>query len=576
MKLKALINSKQLKFTAITLILIFLALSAINRTYFNFTRNALIQEQVGKMRIEATNINAAIKLSRKGERYVEELIGQNLRSVSLFAQSNLDPDIEKVSNESLDVISKKAGVDHITLMKRSGEDIIGYKSSDSKEIGMTTIGWRGDWFKAFNQLLDNKNVNVPSGQSLQNYWAGPINTSMTNTDNIDKWGYYHDGSTNYIIDPYVHDTTFVKYQKETGVDAMIKEIVDNDVVAREVTVFNPPTFLKEQEQFKKNGVVWYSDREVLFGTYNNKDQKDMEFVKTAYSSNKPTSFETTIDGKSMLKTFIPLQLEYPVVIGLVSDLTPINAYLDTLLKKLRFVITMVTLVAMVLIHFIIRYYSRNKEKAAQFVQDLYVDNIDQLFTSVKEQRHDFNNQISTIQSMVLKGEYAELQKFTNEMVGEASELNDIININSPALCALIQAKITQAMDRKIAFEYELIKMGDLSLGVLKSTDLVKIISNLIDNAFDAVEMYDDADRIVKLTGYVNGQQLHFSVFSKGNPIPDEQLDLLFKKGFSTKLSTGKNSGYGLFIVEKIIKKYNGRITVNPQSEGNTFNVAIPI
>ena len=145
-------------------------------------------------------------------------------------------------------------------MKRAGDDIIGYKSSDPSEINMSTKGWRGYWFTAFDQLLTNKSVNVPVGQTLPNYWAGPINTSQTRTENVDKWGYYFDGTTNYIIDPFVHDTTLRRYQKETGIEAIIKNILQNKNVTgvQEITVFNPPTFLGQQEQYTKNGVVWAS------------------------------------------------------------------------------------------------------------------------------------------------------------------------------------------------------------------------------------------------------------------------------------------------------------------------------
>jgi anti-sigma regulatory factor (Ser/Thr protein kinase) len=558
------------------MILIIFVLVAINRTFVTFTREALVQEQVEKMNIEASNIKIAIQLSRKGEQYVLDLMGQNLRSVALYAQAVLDPDIEKVKNEDIAAVSKKAMVDHITLMKRAGDDIIGYKSDDPKEIGMSTKGWRGYWFQAFNELLDHKNTTVPVGQKLPNYWAGPLNTSMTNPDNVDLWGYYYDGTTNYIIDPYVHDTTFRSYQKETGVDAIIQAFVAENQIAEEVTVFNPPTFLKEQEQFKKDGVVWYSDREILFGTHNLKADEDVQKVKEAYKTKKEVTLETVINGKPMLKTYTPLDLEFPVVIGITSDMTQIHEYLQEFTNRMYFVSVLSSLVALIILFLIIRYYNRNKEEAVQSVQDVFVGNIDQLFTSIKEQRHDFNNHIATIQSLVAAGQYDELKKYTNEIVGETAIINDIININSPALSALIQAKITQAFDRKIKFEHHIINMDKIPLNAVKSTDLVKIVSNLIDNAFEAVEKLEESERYVLLEGYREGDKICFSVYNKGVPIPVAQVDKIFEKGYSTKKDTGKNSGLGLYIVQKIIKQYNGRVTVDPKEDGNTFKVALPL
>lgn len=576
MKILTFFKSKQFRITLITLILLLVTLSTLNRTYYNFTREALINEQVEKMKLQASNISTSIQLSRKGERVVEDLIGQNLRSAALYAQSNLDPDIEKVTNEELAAISKKIGIDHITLMIRQGDDIIGYKSDEPKEIGMSTKNWRGDWFQAFNELLEHKNTTVPTGQILPNYWAGPINTSMTDPSFVDKWGYYYDGTTNYILDPYVHDTVYREYQKETGVDATIKQVVAGDNAVEEVAVFNPPTFLKEQKQFEKDGVVWYSDREILFGTYNYKDQKDVEFVKQAYDRNEEVSFETHMNGKHVLKTYIPLHLDFPVVVGLVSDTGKIDEYMETLLYRMQVMIGVGTLIALIGLWLISKYYSRSRMAAAQSVQDVFVGNVDQLFTSIKEQRHDFNNHIATIQSLVANKEYDELKNFTNELIGETTIINDIININSPALSALIQAKITEAVDRKISFNHELIGMDRISLDVLKSTDLVKIVSNLIDNAFDAVEQLEEDERIVELSGFVENERLCFKVYNKGTPIPDAHIERLFDKGYSTKKGQSQHSGLGLYIVQKIIKRYNGRITVDPKPEGNTFSVAIPM
>ncbi|MGV2886107.1 sensor histidine kinase [Paenibacillus taichungensis] len=577
MRILSFFKSKQLRITILTLIMLLLTLGILGRTYYNFTREALINEQIDKMELEASHISISIQLSRKGEKFVEDLIGQNLRTAALYAQSNLDPDIEKVTNEELAKISKKIGIDHITLMKRSGDDIIGYKSDEPKEIGMSTKGWRGYWFQAFNELLDNKNTTVPVGQILPNYWAGPINTSMTDPSFVDKWGYYYDGTTNYIIDPYVHDTVYRDYQKETGIDALIQQVIADDTnTAEEVTVFNPPTFLKEQEQFKLNGVVWYSDREILFGTYNFTHPEDSKYVKQAYETNKQASFETNINGKHVLKAYIPLHLDFPVVIGVVSNTDQVDAYMAELLNQMKITIGIASLIALVVLWFISRYYTRSRLAAAQSVQDVFVGNIDQLFTSIKEQRHDFNNHIATIQSLVANKEFGELQKFTNELIGETSIINDIIRINSPALSALIQAKITEAMDRKISFDHDLIGMDQISVDVLKSTDLVKIMSNLIDNAFEAVEELEESDRIVELTGSVENDRLCFNVYNKGTPIPDAYVEKLFEKGYSTKKEKGKNSGLGLFIVQKILKRYNGRITVDSKQDGNTFSVAIPM
>ncbi|WP_010496644.1 Spo0B domain-containing protein [Paenibacillus elgii] len=426
MKLDSFVNTKRLKVSIISLILIILVLSVINSTYYNFTRNELLKQQVEKMKIQATNIKIAIELSQKGEKYVEGMVAQNLRTVSLYAQSNLDPDIEKVSNEKLKELSQYSGIDHITLLKRSGDDIIGYRSSDPKEIGMSSKRWGGHWFRAFHQLFEYKQVVVPQGEILPNFWAGPWSTSSTDPSSVDKWGYYYDGTTNYIIDPYVHDKSIRQYQKDTGVDATIEQMIKNTNIA-EVTVFNSPIFLKEKQAYQENGQVWYEDREVLFGKYNLADNRDAMFVKQALDKNVEQTYETMVNGTDIMKTFFPLNLDTPVVVGLVTDLSSVNSYMNNLQIKMVILIGVTTIVALVVFMLISRYYTKNKEAAVQSVQEVFVGNMDQLFTTLREQRHDFNNHMATINSLVHLKEYEELNKYTKEIVGEITIVNDIIN-----------------------------------------------------------------------------------------------------------------------------------------------------
>lgn len=201
------------------------------------------------------------------------------------------------------------------------------------------------------------------------------------------------------------------------------------------------------------------------------------------------------------------------------------------LLKMQLLIGISTLLVLIVLGIISRNYTSNIIMGLQSEEAAFFSNMDLLFTTVKEQRHDFNNHMSTIQSLIATEQYEELRKFTDEMIGEVTIINDIININSPALAGLIQAKLTYASNHKIAFSYEI---SSMQLEFLKSTDLVKIISNLIDNAFDTVKALPEQERKVELTGYLEDDRLLFKVFSSGPPIPENLIDKLFEKGFSTK------------------------------------------
>ncbi|GAA3324325.1 hypothetical protein GCM10020331_051740 [Ectobacillus funiculus] len=76
------------------------------------------------------------------------------------------------------------------------------------------------WHDAFQQLFSLSPVTVKEGLALPNYWTGPIEIASSNPDHTDKWGYYYDGSSNFIIDPYLRDNQVLGYEKN-GLDQLM-------------------------------------------------------------------------------------------------------------------------------------------------------------------------------------------------------------------------------------------------------------------------------------------------------------------------------------------------------------------
>jgi CitB family two-component system sensor histidine kinase MalK len=101
-------------------------------------------------------------------------------------------------------------------------------------------------------------------------------------------------------------------------------------------------------------------------------------------------------------------------------------------------------------------------------------------------------------------------------------------------------------------------------------ELITIIGNLIDNAVEALGECDD--RTINLHLKYLHQQLFIKLTDSGPGIPDDILDKIFKKGFSTK---GENRGYGLYLVKHSIEKLGGSIEVCFNEEQMVFQAAVP-
>jgi signal transduction histidine kinase len=229
----------------------------------------------------------------------------------------------------------------------------------------------------------------------------------------------------------------------------------------------------------------------------------------------------------------------------------------------------------VIIYFTLKAISKTKDEAVRMTQEVYIEDINRMFTTVRGQRHDFLNHVQVIHSMVKRGKTEDLQRYTQELVGEISEMNDIIRIGHPALAALIRAKMVTAVEAKIDFRSNFTELSSLTLGV-KSIDIVKITANLIDNAFHEIKKLPPAERWIEVKGWMESGNLYITVRNPGRTISDGEKKYLFVPGYSTK-DEAKHDGLGLSIVKERVDSYKGSIIVNSTSEkGTIFKIKLPI
>ncbi|WP_134702737.1 EAL domain-containing protein [Ammoniphilus sp. YIM 78166] len=360
----------------------------INNTLFYFyTQDLLQQDQVKQMELLAKEISISIEHSQYGANYVEDLIGEKLRVAGLAAQYALDPDIEKVSDEELVALSEKLGVSYITLMVQEQDDIRGVKSSDPKERDLSTKEW-GYWYTAFQQLFEHKQVTIPEGQKLKNYWAGPMNVSASDPNHVDKWGYYYDGTTNYIISPYMRDKQIMDFKDQIGPVAVIQKTLSSNPVLLSITGFNPRTFGHPPVYTEQNGqkFVELANQEIQFGDYKfQQEELDVPAVRMAMESGNVVSFLAEWSGQAVLKSFIPILAETPYVIGIVTDYKVVQEVLDKQLLN-SLIISVIVLVFVFCISYLLAdYIVRPLNRILQKVNEIAEGNIG---SQVKIDRRD--------------------------------------------------------------------------------------------------------------------------------------------------------------------------------------------
>nr|WP_245339464.1 ATP-binding protein [Paenibacillus shirakamiensis] len=286
------------------------------------------------MMLMAKQISLAVEQSRESSEYAERQMAKKLRLASIIAQHELGPDINNVTSTQLVAISKKVEVSGIALFVKKADDIIIAQSSNPKEIGLSTKKW-DLWYAALNQLLDNKEIDIKQGYTLKDFWTGPFEYAVSNPGYIEKWGYYYDGTSNYIIDPYINGEEVDEYFKIINPDSIIDKSREANAGIMEITGINPDPFTITNRwggSFESQKSVARNDRPIAFGTYKLRNpQEDMKQMKEALDRSTVTQYEERMNGERIIKTFVPIHSNSEnrsYIIRIISSYDPIYSVIS--------------------------------------------------------------------------------------------------------------------------------------------------------------------------------------------------------------------------------------------------------
>lgn len=116
------------------------------------------------------------------------------------------------------------------------------------------------------------------------------------------------------------------------------------------------------------------------------------------------------------------------------------------------------------------------------------------------------------------------------------------------------------------------------------TQLQEVFFNLIDNAYDAIMQRKDE---IKEPGYIG--KLHISarqpdgfleinVLDNGAGVREEDQNKLFTPFFTTKISSRKGTGLGLYVIQKIVEEnHKGKVSISSEyMTGTLVSIRLPI
>lgn len=193
--------------------------------------------------------------------------------------------------------------------------------------------------------------------------------------------------------------------------------------------------------------------------------------------------------------------------------------------------------------------------------------------TLRAQTHEFANQLHTISGLVQLGEYDEVTQLIGTLSRRRAELSDTVTrrVSDPAVAALLIAKSSVAAEAGVALALS----DDSRLATLPrsvSADLTTIIGNLVDNAVDACRTSTDPHVRVELSETTD--EIRLLVSDNGPGVPDDMVETIFIRGFSTKPDLPGGRGIGLPLVRLICTQRGGSVSVQ-HTDGAQFIVRLP-
>lgn len=192
------------------------------------------------------------------------------------------------------------------------------------------------------------------------------------------------------------------------------------------------------------------------------------------------------------------------------------------------------------------------ERMEAIIDKQYQNDLLSFMQVIRSQRHDFNFHMRTISALIGQGQYDACDEYVQQMVKNASAMNDMLPLYHPATSAMINAFRELALQKGIELEVNI--SSDLAKIPCTVYEINAVIGNLLQNAIDELEHAHSRGPIQLLILFRGG----YYIIRVSNPceMKEKVLQEMFRPGYSTKKS---HEGLGLAAVRRIASRYDGMV-----------------
>ena len=213
-------------------------------------------------------------------------------------------------------------------------------------------------------------------------------------------------------------------------------------------------------------------------------------------------------------------------------------------------------------------YSVIDKRIERFQSELIekqVKEIENMYHQVRSWRHDYRNHIQNMKIQLSEKNYEQVESYLNQLAGELDAVDTVIKTGNVMADAILNSKLSIAEKMNIKLNVKANIPDNL---ILTDVELCSILGNMLDNAIEANVTLVETERFIRIyIGKLKGQ-FYLSIQNSSGAVKKE-------KGIYFSTKEGEH-GYGLFRIDRIVKKYGGY--VNRQNEEGIFatEIMLPI
>lgn len=190
--------------------------------------------------------------------------------------------------------------------------------------------------------------------------------------------------------------------------------------------------------------------------------------------------------------------------------------------------------------------------------------LDKAYRQQRQTTHDFQNHLYTISDLLAQKSYETAAKYVRELSQAQTSRILIVNTHHPIIDAILNQKYQMAVESQIEMRF---CINDLSGIQLSASELVVLLSNLLDNAIEACRRID-TERLIRCTILENDGSF-LSIRNTSLPV------LITEHGIATTKASASEHGYGLPSVCRILDGLHAEYAYNYENGWFQFTAEIP-